>query len=416
MKHKTFRTRVALAAAGLLTMSALTACGSGAASASGSGPIVLGSLLTIDNPFWSNADVKATSEAWEKYINKELGGINGREVKIVTCDDKGDSAAGTTCANNLLAEEPVAFVNNASLVVGQVVLPQFTQAKVATLGAWPISQQENENPLLFPTTSGASGTYPGLAVYLRSIGAKNVALVFEDNGAANAVAKSLADLWKSLGGSKSRIFSYGLRTPDFTPLASQVAASKPDAVIAGIGRGDAVRVFKAFKNAGVDVPITTTQTPAVKGVLEDAGAAAEGVYFSFVCSPVSVGGEDVELYEHVMKTYAPDVELTGQTCAASSGMQYALSVLQGIKGDITKESVLAQAQNSTDWPGFMTHPMASDAAAKATPAIRNPYVTVAQYKNGEFVPVTVDHVPAGLKPYVNVRDGIPWFRGTLPAS
>ncbi|MGC9667592.1 ABC transporter substrate-binding protein [Planosporangium sp. 12N6] len=403
-----------LAAVATLSLGLVAGCG-GTSKAGSSDPIVLGSLLTISNPAWQNADVAATNAAWEKYINQELGGIGGRKVSIVNCDDKGDGATATQCASNLLAKNIVAFVNNASLTFGQVVLPQTAAAKVASIGGNPITQQEYESPYVFPTTPGASGSYPALAVYFRSTGAKKLALVLPDTASGNGVGTMLTKLWTQLGGESAQTFPFDSTSPDFTPLLSRVAASKPDVVIEGASGGTAARMFKDMQTAGIDVPVGGTAAAAIKSVFQSAGPAADGKYFSFACKPDSVDGVDTKLYHHVMETYAPKQELSNQTCMAASSLEYMVKVLKGVQGPITKESVLAELNKKEAWNGFLSHAMSKDYVAAGSPSVLNPWQTVSQYKGGTFTPVSVDK-SGPLADYIDVTDGIAWFRGTLAST
>jgi branched-chain amino acid transport system substrate-binding protein len=404
------RTMIGIAS---LTVLATAACG-GASAGSGGGdePIVLGSLLTVTNPVWQNADVQATNKAWETYINEELKGINGRKVQIISCDDKGDGATATQCANNLLAQGAVAFVNNASLAFGNVVLPQTSAKKIASIGGNPITPQEYNSPFVFSTTPGASGSYPALAVYFRSTGAKKLGIVHTDTAGGKGVAKQLTELWTALGGEAAESFLWDPTAPDFTPLVSRVAAWKPDVVIEQASAGTAARLFKDMDAAGMKMPIGGTSAAAVKSVFDTAGPAVEGKYFSFACKPVSAGGDDVALYQKVMNKYAPGQELTNQTCMAASSLQYMIHVLKGISGDVTAESVLAQLNKKEPWEGFLTHDMKSDYIASVAPSLMNPWQTVSRYEGGKFVPVTVQN-PDAIKNYFSELNGVPWFRGTV---
>jgi branched-chain amino acid transport system substrate-binding protein len=378
-------------------------------------PIKLGSILTISNPAYNNSAVAATNQAWVSYINNELGGINGHPIQIENCDDKGDGAATTQCMTNLLASGVVAFVNNSSLTFGNVALPAMVDAKVASIGGYPITKQEFNSPYVFPTTPGASGSYPSLAVYLRAEKAKKLAIVVTNTPSGIAVGESVTKLWKNLGGDSASSFSFDATAPDFTPLMSQVAGSKPDAVILAVGASAAGRMFQAAKVAGIDAKIGATSTAAVKSVFDTAGSNANGIYFSFACIPPTSSGKDSDVYRHVMSTYAPKQELTNQACVAASSLEYLRFVLGGIKGDITRSSVLAQLDQKKPWPGFLTHPMDPAMATSASPSVWNPYNTIAQYKDGKFTPVTVSD-PGDLSDLIDQNQGVSWFSGTKPGN
>jgi len=378
-------------------------------------PIKLGSILTITNPAWDNSQVAATNIAWQDYINDDLGGIHGHPVQITNCDDQGNGALTTQCMTNLLSSGVVAFVNNSSLTFGDVALPQMAAAKVASIGGWPITTQEYTSPYVFPTTPGAAGSYPSLAVYFRATGASKLAVVVEDTPAGIEVGQAVSKMWKGLGGTSASYFSFDPTAPDFTPVMAQVAAAKPDAVILAVGASAAGRLFQAVRTAGITAKVGATSTAAVNSVFSTAGSAANGVYFSFACIPPTSSGADSALYRHIMSTFAPSQELTNQTCVAASSLEYMLYILDGIKGPITRSSVLAQLRLKQPWAGFLTHPMDPALATSATPSIWNPYNTVAQYTNGKYTPVTTTQ-SGPLSDLINSADGVMWFTGTKPGN
>lgn len=401
----------------------LAGCGGGGTSASssaGSGspakqlsgpPIKLGSILTITNPAWDNSSTKVVNDAWTRYINEQLGGINGRPVEVDTCDDRGDPAGTTQCLNNLIDAGVVGFVNNSSLSFGANALPAMEQQGFVNIGGWPITPAEFGSSAEHPTTPGASGSYPSLVVYARSTGAKKLAVVCTNTPAGQGVCDSMKKLWSSIGGTDYFSTLFDPTAPDYTPVMSQVAAQKPDAVVLAVGEGPAPRMFQAVKLSGLNAKIMATSTAATQNVFKAAGDSANGTYFSFAAVPSDYSSTDAKTYRDVMAKYAPKQGLTNATAVAASSMQYAYAVLKSIQGDITKDSIRTALQNSKTWPGFLTHAMDPKYAAKTMPAITNPYNLVAQYNNGKYKAETVSS-PGDLKPYLDIQGNLAWIAGT----
>lgn len=416
MKLRESHVRAALTIGIVVAVTLLGTYGASAARSrtAAASPIKLGSILTITNPAWQNDMVAATNKAWQDYINKQLGGINGHPVQITSCDDKGDGATTTQCMTNLLASGVVAFVNNFSLTFGNVALPQMAAANVAEIGGFPIVTQEYTSPYVFPTTAGAKASYPSLAVYFRALGLKKLAIVVTNTPAGIGVGNSVSQLWKTLGGTSAASYSFDPTAPDYTPLMSQVAGDHPDALILAVGADAAARMIKAVRVAGIDAKIGATSAAAVKSVFDAAGSAANGIYFSFACVPSTAKGKAQALYTKIMHQYAPTTELSNQTCVAASSLQYMVRVLKAIKGPITRHSVLAQLNKTTSWGGFMTHAMNPQFATPSTPHLTNPYYTISQYNNGKFKQVSLKSVPSSLYNLVQVYRGGAWFSGNNP--
>jgi branched-chain amino acid transport system substrate-binding protein len=407
----------------LLGSLVLAACGGGqsgsdSGSASGSSsskltgePVLLGSILTITSPAWDNSAVQKVNDAWASHINDDLGGINGRPVKVESCDDRGDPAGTSQCLRNLIDKGVVGFVNNSSLAFGANALPAMEQAGLVNLGGWPITPAEFSSKSNFPTTPGASGSYPSLVVYARLSGAKKLAVVCTNTPAGQGVCDSMKKLWQSIGGGDYFSTLFDPTAPDFTPVMSQVAAEKPNAVVLAVGAGPAPRMFQAAQVAGVKGQLMATSTAATKEVFDAAGAAADGTYFSFATVPATYDSKDAATYRDVMKKYASGQGLTNQTAVAASSMQYAYELLNSIKGDITPATVKTAVAGFQKWNGFLTHSMDPANASQTMPAISNPYNLVAQYKGGKFTPVKIDN-PGDLGPYIDKQGALIWIAGS----
>ncbi|MFB7222716.1 ABC transporter substrate-binding protein [Streptomyces sp. NPDC056227] len=378
-------------------------------------PIKLGSVLTITNPAWSNGSVKTVNEVWASYINKELGGINGRPVVVESCDDHGDPAKTSQCLNNLMDSGVVGLVNVSSLAFGANALPALEKAGMANIGGWPVTSDEYHSANNFPTTPGAAGSYPALAVHFAATGAKKLAVAYTNTPSGQAVGDELKKQWESLGGTSYFMTEFDAAGADFTPTLSKIAAQKPDAVILAVGEGPAPRMFKSAKVAGLNAPIGVSATPATKKVFDAAGDAANGIYFGFASVPSDYDSEDAKTYRDVLEKGAPDLELTNQTAVAVSSMQYAYDILSSVKGDITKESVLKKLQENKPWKGFLTHPTDPEHAPESMPQISNPYTLIAQYEDGKFTPAPIKE-PGDLAKYIDTEGDLSWVAGTPPKN
>jgi branched-chain amino acid transport system substrate-binding protein len=415
------RPRQAVVATVALTL-ALAACGSDSSKDSGPStgglkgdPVKLGSVLTITNPAWTNGNVKQVNDAWATYINEELGGIDGRPVVVKSCDDHGDPAKTSQCLNNLIDSGVVAFVNNSSLAFGANALPAMEKAGLANIGGWPVTPGEYNSDHNFPTTPGAAGSYPGLAVHFAASGAKKLAVAYSNTPSGQQVGEQLKKQWASLGGTDYYMTEFDAAAADFTPTMSKIAKQKPDAVILAVGEGPAARMFKAVQVTGLDATIGVSATAAVKAVFDAAGDAADGIYYAFSSVPADHDSKDAKLYRDVLGKHAPDLELTNQTAVAASSMQYAYDILSAIEGDITKQSVLAQLQKKEPWDGFMTHRTDPAHAPESMPSIANPYSLVAEYHDGTYTPAVIEN-PGALAQFIDTEGDLTWVAGTPPKN
>lgn len=402
------RIAITLAAISAIAVSA----GAGAASATSGDPIRLGSVLTINNPAWSNGAVEATISAWVEWVNDE-GGINGRPLEYEACDDEGDPGRSLQCTQDLIDSGVVAFVGNASLAYGPNALPTAEEAGIPSVGGYPISPPEFQSELNFPTTAGASGSYPSLAVYLAANGAKSVTYIGADTPASRGVADNLAALWPELGGEEFSSVFYDAAAADFVPTVTQVASDAPDGVIVGAGEGPGPRMYQALQVVGYEGIITGTSQGATQAAFEAAGDAMNGVIFSIPTLPAAFeGNEDVDLFNQVMDEYAPDVEQGAAALVAASSIQYLVDVLKAVEGEITSESIRAVLETGSVH-AFLVHSLSPEQAPEGMPRVWNPYNAIVQY-DGEALQLIGEETEDS--PYVSRELGITWFAGNLPAG
>lgn len=408
-----FIRKVALAG---IVAALVAGCGSNSGGAASDGdlkgkPIKLGSILTITNPAWSNQVMKDVNDAFTSYINKDLGGINGRPVSVETCDDHGDPAKTTQCLNNLLDSGVVAFVNNSSLAFGANALPAMEKAGLVNVGGWPVTPAEYASDHEFLTAPGASGSYPSLAAYFRSQGAENLAMMYQNTPAGQTAADNIKAFWKSIGGTGFSGVEFDPTAPDFTPAVSKAVGGKPDAIILAVGEGPAPRLFQALDVSKTDAMIGVTAAAGGKKVQEAAGKSLNGVHFSVAAVPADYDRDDARTYSKVMKKYSPNTELNNQAAVAASGMMALYDILKGASGEISKASVLGAVQKTTTWDGFLTHAYDRTLAPKELPAVGNPFNLVTTYENGAFSPADIKE-PGSIARYLQVDGDLTWISGT----
>jgi branched-chain amino acid transport system substrate-binding protein len=131
----------------LLAALVASACGGQPA---GPEPIRLGSL--IDASGFQAGNVLAGAQAAVKDVNSH-GGIRGRPIEVLNCDDQRDPNLALRCAHQLAAAGVVATVGNLT-AFGQVEDPILDQAGIAQVGSYPLVPEDSTLPTGFPFDGG----------------------------------------------------------------------------------------------------------------------------------------------------------------------------------------------------------------------------------------------------------------------
>ncbi|MER7374662.1 ABC transporter substrate-binding protein [Streptomyces lanatus] len=123
---------------------------------------------TITVMTWAPQDTKATNkpgmpafaQAYARWVNAK-GGIGGRKLKVLTCNDRNDSVAAARCADRAVEENVVAVIGSYSQY-GDTFLPSLEGAGIPYIGGYGITNAEFTSPLSYPVNGGQPTLLAGL--------------------------------------------------------------------------------------------------------------------------------------------------------------------------------------------------------------------------------------------------------------
>lgn len=156
--------------AGALTTGALVACASlaagcgivpGATGGSGDdGPITVMTWAPQDTKATNKPGMPAFAEAYARWVNSQ-GGVNGRQLKVLTCNDQNDTVTAARCARRAVQEKAVAVVGSYSLYTDSF-MPALEGAGIPYIGGYGITNNEFTSPLSYPVNGGQPALLAGL--------------------------------------------------------------------------------------------------------------------------------------------------------------------------------------------------------------------------------------------------------------
>ncbi|NBM18878.1 ABC transporter substrate-binding protein [Streptomyces sp. GC420] len=106
----------------------------------------------------------AMAKTYAQWINSK-GGINGRPLKVLTCNDHNDSISAGTCAREAVKENVVAVVGSYSQH-GRSFFAPLEAAGIPYIGGYGISEQEFSSPFSFPVNGGQAALLAGNGIQL----------------------------------------------------------------------------------------------------------------------------------------------------------------------------------------------------------------------------------------------------------
>jgi len=158
MKRKTGKVLASLAILGLLA----TSCGGGDSDSTSDEaateetvpaltgePIKLMTVTTLNAAGPTYQNIANTAKAYETYINAR-GGIAGRPLEVIVCDEQFDPAVAATCARQAVEEEVVAVVGSFTFF-SESIVPVIEKSSISWFGPCrPITPSELTSKYSFP--------------------------------------------------------------------------------------------------------------------------------------------------------------------------------------------------------------------------------------------------------------------------
>lgn len=224
-----------------LSAGALAACASlavgcgvvpGTTGGSGDDPIVVMTWAPEDTSATNKPGMPAFARAYARWVNAN-GGLNGRKLEVLTCNEHNDSVAAAKCARQAVKEHAVAVVGSYSQH-SDAFLPHLEGAGIPYIGGYGVTNAEFTSPLSYPVNGGQPTLLAGLGKELAG-SCGPVALVRPDTIAGDALPTML-DAGLTAGGHGK---ADDQRAPeDAAEYAVQAATALEHATDGGNGKGD----------------------------------------------------------------------------------------------------------------------------------------------------------------------------------
>lgn len=226
----------------------------------------------------------AFARAYARWINAN-GGLNGRELKVLTCNDHNDTVSAAKCARRAVKEDAVAVVGSYSQY-SDAFFPYLEGDGIPYIGGYGVTNAEFTSPLSYPVNGGQSSLLAGLGKELAAT-CGPVSLVRPDTIAGDALPTMLNAGLRAGGHSTAK----DQRAPeDSTEYSKQSETSLKNATGAknGDGKGcvvpalgDRTSTFMdSFRRTREDYPAVDTATVlgSVDQTVVDAAGGGSGPY------------------------------------------------------------------------------------------------------------------------------------------
>lgn len=222
---RSFRS-AALSAGALVTCASLAAgCGlvPGATGGSGDDSIVVMTWAPEGTAATNKPGMPAFARAYARWINAN-GGLNGRQLKVLTCNDHNDTVDAAKCARRAVKANAVAVLGSYSQH-SESFLPHLEGAGIPYIGGYGVTDEEFISPLSYPVNGGQPALLAGLGKELAA-DCGRVALVRPDTIAGDTLPAML-DAGLTAGGHGKAVDQQAAE--DATEYSAQAEAALKEA-------------------------------------------------------------------------------------------------------------------------------------------------------------------------------------------
>jgi len=266
----------------LLALSALIMSGaafSSAALAQGKETLKFGLAMPLSGSqaLYGADQVKAAQ--WAVADINAKGGVNGKQLEMIVLDTQADPQLGINAVNRLASVDKVPVFITAWSSVVKAVAPIANRDKVLELSVGANSPDIAKlGDYVYTTFPLAEVDVSGLAKYTYStLGKKTAAVMYINNDSGVEGAAIYKSVFEKAGGKVVAYEAYDTKATEFTGALLKVKASNPDMIhIQGLV-SDLPQVIAQMRQLGLQQRVSTYSAGYNPKVIEQLGAAAEGL-------------------------------------------------------------------------------------------------------------------------------------------
>jgi ABC-type branched-subunit amino acid transport system substrate-binding protein len=289
------------------------------------------------------AQLKIGANTLFNAVNDE-GGINGRKIKLVVCDDKYDPDAAISCFNSCLKDKVFA----GAFFIGSPPISKYVRMgdveKMPMMGfctGTPLVYEHS--PYRFVLRPGYQDEIPRTVDALWSDGIRKFAIIYQEDAFGAAIREPAIKALSKYQAVPVVEASYSRKSQEIDDAYKKIKAANPEVVICGatstsfkalIQKKDADKWNVLFAGPAVDTDFAV-----------ELGKASDGVLLTQVVPPLDEHLALVQKYNKLRKKYFPNSSMNATSLEA---FQNAMVIVEGLKRagkDLTRSNLISALES-----------------------------------------------------------------------
>jgi branched-chain amino acid transport system substrate-binding protein len=197
-------------------------------------------------------------QQYEKLVNS-TGGIHGKPLKFVFHDDQSSPQLAVQLANQVKATNPPVILGSALVALCNAMAPLMKEGPL--LYCFSPGITVSPGSFVYSTSISTKELAAALLRYFGRKGWKKVALITSTDATGQDANRNFKSLVASEGHKDVELVAEAQFNPTDVSASAQIQRLKganPDVLVAWSTGGPIGTIFKAIRDAGVEVPVATT--------------------------------------------------------------------------------------------------------------------------------------------------------------
>jgi branched-chain amino acid transport system substrate-binding protein len=302
--------------------------------------IIVGAGLPLTGKLaFKGVAIQHAVDAYFQDLN-EHGGINGRKLKLIACDDAYDPDKAVECFNHSFKDKAflTAFCTGSPTAAKYIRMSEIN--KMPTIGylvGTPLVY-EPRHVVFTVRPSYATEAERQMTELYATQKLKKIAIVYQNDAFGAGCRQGTLTALNKFHGAPVTEASYSRDHSNVGEALNQVMAQEPDAVVLGCSSGEIKRITELRKEKGWKC-LFVTFSPQNDALVAQ-GKLGEGILITQVLPPLDEKLPSVALYHKLLKKYYPNDK---QEICGLEAFVNAMVLAEGLKRaghDLTREAFI----------------------------------------------------------------------------
>ncbi|MDB5793767.1 MAG: hypothetical protein JWR25_146 [Noviherbaspirillum sp.] len=217
-----------------------------------SGNLIIGEIAPLSGPAATvGTRLNQVAKMWAEEVNQR-GGINGRKIELITCNDEGKPEKAVTCAKDLIDRGSVLLINDSLAPSIRATMPLVANGPVMIMPS-PIITPSPDSYVFQVSPSGVH-IMQAIANYLKANKTKSLGMVAATDSSGEIEVANAKTVF-STAGIELKLARIDLRATDASSQLATVAGPDTKVIYSSYAGAGAGTVVKSYANLGLQQPV-----------------------------------------------------------------------------------------------------------------------------------------------------------------